>query len=900
MLISEEAYIQHYGILRKSGRYPWGSGGTQSSRNRTFLDTIAQHRKDGMSDTEIAKLYSTETHPFSRNDLTAARTIALNEQRQQLINEAQRLQNKGMSTSAIARQMGKNESSIRALLAPRAQHKADVLKATSDMLKRQVDEKKYIDIGVGIENHIGVSSNQLKTAVAMLKEQGYKVHKVKVQQVGTGLFTELRVLAPPGVTQKDVWLHRNEVKLPFETSKDGGKTFAGFQPPLSVSSRRVAVNYAKDGGDKADGVIYVRPGVKDVSIGSNRYAQVRIAVDGTHYIKGMAVYKDDLPKGVDLVFNTNKNDTGKKLDALKPMERDPITGKVDPQNPFGSELKRQITELDAKGKEKLTSAMNIVNEEGDWDTWSKTLSPQLLAKQSPDLIKNQLKVTYERRKNEFEDLNSLTNPAVKKKLLKSYSDDVDAAAVHLKAAAMPRQETKVVMPIRSIKDTEIYAPTLNNGDRVALVRFPHGGKFEIPELTVNNRNREAGKLLGKQAKDAVGINAKVAERLSGADFDGDTVLLIPNNRGSIKSDPALERLKGFDPRTEYKAYPGMKKIAPQTMQNEMGIVSNLITDMTIRGANSDELSRAVRHSMVIIDSEKHNLDYKSSARDHGIKQLKQKYQIPYSNTGKPGASTLISRGPADVKVPEFKPRLASKGGPIDPATGKLVFEPTGKTYVNKKGQTVYTKTHTQRLAITDDAHTLSSGTVQEKIYADHSNKLKTLANTARKEMLVTKDITHSPSASKVYAKEVDELNSALNIALKNAPRERQAQVVANRIVATKKQQQPNMDKDDLKRVQRHALAEARVRTGASKTRIQITPKQWEAIQAGALKKTRLNDILDNSDLDVVKKLATPRTNLLMSPAKKARAENMFALGFTQAEVANQLGVSLTTLKTGIA
>ena len=48
----------------------------------------------------------------------------------------------------------------------------------------------------------------------------------------------------------------------------------------------------------------------------------------------------------------------------------------------------------------------------------------------------------------------------------------------------------------------------------------------------------------------------------------------------------------------------------------MGDVSNLITDMTIKGANNDELARAVRHSMVVIDSEKHNLDVKASARDN--------------------------------------------------------------------------------------------------------------------------------------------------------------------------------------------------------------------------------------------------------------------------------------------
>ena len=66
-------------------------------------------------------------------------------------------------------------------------------------------------------------------------------------------------------------------------------------------------------------MIYVRPGVKDLRIGDKRYGQVRIMVDGTHYLKGMAVYKDDLPPGKDIVFNTNKHNTGRKKDAMKEL-----------------------------------------------------------------------------------------------------------------------------------------------------------------------------------------------------------------------------------------------------------------------------------------------------------------------------------------------------------------------------------------------------------------------------------------------------------------------------------------------------------------------------------------------------------------------------------------------------
>lgn len=883
MIIDEEDYLAHYGILRKSGRYPWGSGGDQTERNRTFLSVVEDMRKDGMSETDIARGFGITT-----TQLRAAKSIARAEQKQSNINMAQRLKDKGYSNVAIGERMGINESSVRALLAPGQKDKADVLQATSNMLKSQVDEKTYIDIGVGVEHHVGVSKTKLNTAVAMLQEQGYGVHYVKVEQLGTGKQTTIKVLAKPDTPYSEVFANRGKIRQITEFSEDGGRSFLGLQTPISVSSKRVNVRYAEQGGADADGVIYVRPGVKDLSLGGSRYAQVRIAIDGTHYLKGMAMYKDDLPDGVDLVFNTNKKDTGNKKDAMKAM-------KDDPDNPFGSVV-RQIIKKGADGKDKVTSAMNIVNEEGDWEKWSKSLSSQVLSKQSPKLAQHQLDMTYEKRRQALDEINSLTNPAVRRKLLESYADDADSAAVHLKAAHLPRQGSHVILPINSMKEGEIFAPNYRNGERVALIRYPHGGIFEIPELTVNNRHPEARRLLGTDTKDAVGINSKVAERLSGADFDGDTVLVIPNNDRKIKTGPALAGLKGFDPQRSYPAYDGMPRMTARTKAIEMGVVSNLITDMTIRGANTTELARAVRHSMVVIDAEKHNLNYKQSAIDNGIAQLKAKYQ----GSARSGASTLISRASAEIRVPERKPRSAAKGGPVDKATGKRVFEETGATFVNAQGKVVRKTIKSKKLAETDDATTLSSGTPIEKVYSQHSNKLKALANSARKSAISTKATPYSPSAKTAYSKEVASLDAKLNIALKNAPLERQAQVLANAVVTQKRQANPDMDGAEIKKLKAQALAEARTRTGAKKQRIQLSDSEWAAIQAGAISTNKLNQILNHADLDQIKLLATPRSNVLMTTAKQVRARAMLASGYTQAEVADALGVSLTTLKNSFA
>lgn len=879
MIVDEDDYLMHYGILRKSGRYPWGSGETQSARHKSFLDHVENLRRQGLSEPEIARGMGITT-----TQLRAAKSIAKNEQKQADIAMAQRLKDKGYSNVAIGERMGIRESSVRALLAPGQKEKADILETTSNMLKDQVAKKRYIDIGSGVENHIGISQTKLNTAVVRLREEGYPVYYVKVPQLGTGQNLTVKVLVAPGTPYSEVYKNRHEIKQIVETSDDGGRTFLGIQKPLSVSSKRVAVRYAEQGGADLDGVIYVRPGVSDLSLGAARYAQVRIAVDDTHFLKGVVMYKDDLPNGVDIMFNTNKSDTGNKLDAMKSM-------KNDEDNPFGSVV-RQLVDPSTK---KVTSAMNIVYEEGDWDNWSKSLSAQVLSKQSPTLAKTQLDMTFERKKNELDEIKSLTNPAVRKKLLESYADDADSSAVHLKAAALPRQRTQVILPINSMKETEVYAPNFRDGERVVLIRFPHGGTFEIPELTVNNRSPEAKKLLGR-ATDAVGINSKVAERLSGADFDGDTVLVIPNNHGKIKTASALAGLKGFDPKSAYPEYEGMKKMTPRRKATEMGVISNLITDMTIRGASASELARAVRHSMVVIDAEKHTLNYKQSAIDNGIAQLKQKYQ----GSARSGASTLISRAGAEIRVPDRKPRSAANGGPVDRTTGRKVYEPTDETFVDRNGKTVIKTVKSQKLAETDDAHTLSSGTPIEKVYAEHSNKLKALANEARKVAVNTDALPYSPSANAAYAKEVATLQSKLNVAIKNRPLERQAQILANTVVQTKRAANPDMDAAELKKIKAQALEEARTRTGAKKQRIEISPSEWAAIQAGAISNHKLVQILNNADLDKVKELATPRVTVVMTPAKKTRAQAMLNSGYTQAEVADALGVSLSTLKTTIA
>lgn len=887
MIIDDDGALVHYGILRRSGRYPYGSGGDQSGGGgrHGFLDEYEALRKQGMGEAEAAKAVGSTTTQIRR-----AKTIALAQQKQAFVDQAVKLKAKGMSNVAIGKRMNIPESSVRSYLKASESDRIKILDATSDALKREVEKTPYLDVGIGVERHMGISKQKLEAAVGQLQNEGYKIHYVKVTQVGTGEKTTLKVLTKADVPYSQVLKNRDHIRSVTEVSEDGGRSFTGIQPPLSISSKRVAVKYGNEGGSAADGVIYVRPGVKDLSLGSSRYAQVRIAVDGTHYLKGMAMYKDDLPHGVDLLFNTNKNNTGNKLDAMKELKRDK-DGNIDKDLPFGSLISRQIGVTGSGGTKKLTSVMNVVNDEGDWAKWSNTLSSQMLSKQSPALAKTQLDMMRQRKEAEFESIMKLTNPAVRARLLKSFSDDADSSAVHLKAAGLPGQRTHVILPINSLKETEVYAPNFRNGDRVALVRFPHGGTFEIPQLTVNNRNAEGKKLIGVGEKSiAIGINHKVAQRLSGADFDGDTVLVIPNNKGLVKSSPALAGLQNFDPVARYPHYDGMPKMSNRIKQLEMGRVSNLITDMTIKGASTEELARAVRHSMVVIDAEKHYLNYKQSEQDNGIAQLKAKYQ----SGPRGGASTVVSQRKSVTEVPHRK-----DGFLIDKATGQKVFRESGET-ITRGGKIVPRTQKVGRLANAVDAHKLSSGTPIEKVYADHSNAMKDLANRARREMVNSQSVVYSPAANKAHASQVASLNAKLDLALRNAPRERIAQVIANGIIRAKQADNPDMDSATLKKVKGLALVTARARTSAGKERIDITPDEWNAIQAGAISNNKLKKILENANIEQIKELATPRTKVTMTSTKTQRARQMLDLGYTQAEVADALGVSLSTLRDGLS
>lgn len=871
--------LSHIGIIRRSGRYPWGSGENPYQRSVSFQGIIADLKKKGLSETEIAKSFGLTT-----TQLRATKSMAANERRSEEIARCLKLKEKGLSNVAIGKKLGLPESTVRNYLKPNADARKDTAQATAKLIKEAVDKHKYVEFGSGVESILGVSSTQLQTSVAMLESSGYRVEHAHIRQVGSKESTNIKVLVPESVTRRDLMEHLSDIHtLGVAVKPDGTKL--GIQKPQSIDSSRIKVRYGPEGGSDMDGVIQLRRGVPDLNLGHSNYAQVRIAVDGTHYLKGMAMYSDDMPKGIDVVFNTNKRRTADKKDAFKKL-------KDDPDNPFGAVIKRQVFFKDG-GKEKL-SPLNIVNEEGDWSSWSKTLSSQFLSKQSVHLAKQQLDKSVAEKKKAFDKIMSLDNPAVRKRLLSDFADSCDSDSVNLKAAALPRQKAQVILPVPSLKSTEVYAPNYRDGETVCLVRYPHGGTFEIPTLIVNNKHPGARKTLGKNARDAIGIHPKVAERLSGADFDGDSVVVIPvNSQVKVKTSPPLKGLRGFDPKAAYPGYQGMKPMTKQGKALQMGMVSNLITDMTLGGASSEEIARAVRHSMVVIDAEKHKLDWKTSEKDNGIADLKKKYQ------GGKGSSTIISRARGPVYMDEVRLRKASEGGPIDKKTGAKVYVKTNREYVDKRtGKIIRAQTKAERLKFETDARKIMSPDKRpmEQIYASYSNEMKALANKARREFIFTKISKKDPEASKKYAKEVQELKSAIKIASMNAPKERQAQIIANAVIRAKLNGL-DVSSEEYNKISRQAIKAARQRTGASRKEslIELTARQWEAVQSGALAASVMEELVRYSDMERLKELSIPKAKQALSKTTEMRARAMASNGATTSEIADALGLSTSTV-----
>lgn len=900
------SYLAHVGVKRRSGRYPWGSGEIPY-QHEPWFQFLNERNKikakyPNITEVELARKLGFD----STADLRAHVEFSKAEKYSWDCTQVRMMIKDGLTNkSEIARRLGISEGTVRNILKHDNEVKVNNIKTVMNSLADNVDRKAIIDIGLGIEQQLGVSDTRLKNAVIELCKTGkYATQEIKTEQLGTGHLTNMKVLYPnkePYTDKGYIYKHRDEIRMIDDCNISAdGKRLQKVPPIVQVEASRVQIRYKDDpkqSGALKDGIIELRRGCPDLDLGFARYAQVRIAVEGGRYLKGIAMYSDDMPKGCDILVNSNKTKEQGWLKATKEQATDV------PENPFGAAISPKFI-VDKNGKVIGRSALNVVNEEGEWGKWNSTIAAQFLSKQDEKLVDRQLNLTVEKKQKEFDEIRSLTSPELKTKLLREFADECDSAAVKLKAEGLPRQSWNVILPFPKMKENEIYAPHYENGTKLALVRYPHSGTFEIPTVIVNNKFQEARRLINN-AMDAVGINPKVAEQLSGADFDGDTVLCIPIEKGiKIDSKPYLKELKGFDNKEEYRGYEGMKVMNERTKQTEMGKVSNLINDMTmIGGYTENEIARAVKHSMVVIDAVKHKLDYKRSFRENRIDELYKKFQ-----GGKDGgAYTLISRSKGQKRVPM---RSVNQPYTIDPKTGKKIFRYTGETKkvwdpeLRKKVDTGELKTFVStKMYETEDARDLYSRRdkpfIKEKLYGDFANTMKKMGNQARLESTKVKGTSYNPTAAKVYAKEVESLNAKLKIAEYNKPYERLAQVVGGKMlkdaISAKFSRNEEVTYEEKKKMRGKFLTLAREQVGAHKERIKPTDEEWAAMQAGAFRKTKLEKIINNCDSDRLKELALPKTEVKVKAAQLNRIQSLYNSGLTIAEIAKEVGVSVSTV-----
>lgn len=916
----------HDGAIPHSGRYAWGTGENpnQHMENKPLAEQVralkAAHPEYSM--TQIAQILGYKSTTALRAEVSRQKAEKMQEENKKVME----LYSKGVtSPTEIAKALNMSESTVRSIIkrqgAPSRYERNEKVK---EDLRKLVGEDRYIDVGSGSELALGVTEVKKKQLLMELEAEGYQLKKVYIDQLGTGFKTTVEVLCAPDVTDEELRAHKADIK-PIDRyiqEPDGSRSILGLPPVNSIDSSRIQIRYAEEGGINKDGLIEIRRGVEELSLGDAHYAQVRIGVDGSHYLKGMAVYSDDMPDGVDVIFNTNKHLGTDQYDVFKEMKKIKGTDEIDQDNPFGASIKRenelkfaQRYYIDPVTGEKKVSAINVVGEEGDWEKWSKNLSSQFLSKQPLPLIKQQLHMAYLEKADEFADIKGISNESVKKVLLMNFADKCDSAAVDLKAAALPRQQTHVLLPLTTLKDGQIYAPNYENGEEVILVRHPHSGPFEIPRLVVNNKNAEGRAMLGTNPIDAVGITAKAAQQLSGADYDGDTAIVIPlrTNTGpnaktnNVKTD-YIRELQEFDPKESYPAYDGMRKVKGSPgwdKQKQMGSVSNLITDMTLMGAPTDDIIKAVKHSMVIIDAEKHNLDWKRSEAENDIKGLKKKYQ----GSERGGARTIISRASAEYRIDQESLRFE-----IDPKTGKKTnfktgtLEPERKMYRDADGNKYYESTGKMKLKQTkstkmrevDDAYDLVSDRnnpyPKEVPYANYANQMKQMANDARKLYISLGTAQKDSNAAKIYAAEVESLDAKLTAALKNAPRERQAQLRANDNYRKKKKERDDLEPEDIRKLKNQCLAEARAACGAKSQKVDITPKEWEAIENKAISGTKVEKLISKANTSQVMKYAIPRDGTKLSSAKVSRIRAMGRQGQDTASIAAALGISVSTVQ----
>ena len=93
--------IAHYGVKRRSGRYPWGSGERPYQSSSDFLARVEQLQSEGMTEKDLMDYFN-----ITSTDLRRQIRVAKHERRELEAARAKSLRDDGLSLDAIAKKMG--------------------------------------------------------------------------------------------------------------------------------------------------------------------------------------------------------------------------------------------------------------------------------------------------------------------------------------------------------------------------------------------------------------------------------------------------------------------------------------------------------------------------------------------------------------------------------------------------------------------------------------------------------------------------------------------------------------------------------------------------------------------------------------------------------------------------
>ena len=207
-----EDEILHYGVKRRSGRYPWGSGKEGYQRD-SILGRVYDLRDQGKNEKEIAKDLGMNT-----SQLRSAIALANEHEKQSIMDTINSMKADGFSNTDIAKKTGLAESTVRYNLSKKDSVKRNQINKTAESLKSSIEDTPYLDIGSGVELQMGISRQKLKAAVEDLKSQGYYEHEIYVPQIGNeGKWTTTKVLTKEP-SLDIVKQHRSEIKSPEQWS----------------------------------------------------------------------------------------------------------------------------------------------------------------------------------------------------------------------------------------------------------------------------------------------------------------------------------------------------------------------------------------------------------------------------------------------------------------------------------------------------------------------------------------------------------------------------------------------------------------------------------------------------------------------------------------------------------